>query len=146
MTTPNGFPAVEAVTDCHEAERVSPPRAGLHLPKPEPGTSFRTIRVKVFNTDRVLQLGTMAAAHTPGTLPFLTDTKQAAEFPSFAIATIVSNELTRRLNASGGATWVLDVVEVVHESTESWSALHRFDRTALEVAYFLAESLPKWVR
>jgi hypothetical protein len=141
MTAPNSFPGIERVSDHHQP---APDR--LSVLTPVSTESFRTVRVKVHGTDRVLQLGTMATAHVPGSRPFTTDTKNAAEFPSYALAVICMNELSRRLNAAGGATWTLDVVEAVHESTESWSALHRFDRTALEAAYFLAESLPVWIR
>lgn len=138
MTAPHGFPAVDRVEDAHQSR-----------PEPEfpvSAEAFRTVRIKVYGTDRVLQLGTMIGAPE-----FKLDGRNACEFPSYPVATVVLNELTRRLNAGSRAmnlppTWTLIAAEEVHETTESWRAMHRFDRTALETAYLLAASLPSWVR
>lgn len=129
-----------------EAPSVCSPPEGAPLPEVDKREAFRTVRIKVAGTDRVLQLGTMAAAHVPGTQPFLLDQKNAAEFPNYRVAEMVREILERRLNAAGGATWSLRVVPTVHEQTETWNAAHRFDRTALETAYLLADSLPSWVK
>ena len=142
----NGLPNAAPIRDHVKGACVSRDNVPTITEIEIPAGALRTVRIKRAGTDKVLQLRTMS-----GLPDFTTDERNACEFPSYGTARLVLDALHRKLNGTArmlgyAPLWNLEVVPVVHEKADAWAAMTRFDKTALETAYFLADVLPAWIR